>query len=218
MRKILALSVAALLVMGLVGGGTWAYFSDTESSNSNTLAAGTLDLNWDGGDDTGAYVFQISSANGYPGNSGSEFKLIKNVGSFAGELDVAVSAITNTESTGSTEYVADSINGSYGELGGNATMRIWIDKGKDGAFTDGTDIVLLSGGTTSTAAATYATASATINSYDSKTFNSVIAAMGSTDEHRFYIDWEIPTATGNEVQGDSVSFNLTFTLEQADAD
>ena len=36
MKKILGLAVAALLVMGLVGGGTWAYFSDTETSTGNT--------------------------------------------------------------------------------------------------------------------------------------------------------------------------------------
>lgn len=44
MKKILGLAVAALLIMGLVGGGTWAFFSDTETSTGNTLMAGTLDL------------------------------------------------------------------------------------------------------------------------------------------------------------------------------
>ena len=38
MKKILG------LVMGLVGGGTWAYFSDTETSAGNVLVSGTLDL------------------------------------------------------------------------------------------------------------------------------------------------------------------------------
>ena len=50
MKKILGLTIAALLVMGMVGGGTWAYFSDTEASTNNSLTAGTLDLNVDGGD------------------------------------------------------------------------------------------------------------------------------------------------------------------------
>ena len=47
MKKILGLTVAALLVMGLVGGGTWAYFTDTETSTGNTFAVGTLDLEVD---------------------------------------------------------------------------------------------------------------------------------------------------------------------------
>ncbi len=44
MKKILGLTIAAILVMGLVGGGTWAYFSDPEASTGNILSAGTLDL------------------------------------------------------------------------------------------------------------------------------------------------------------------------------
>ncbi|MFC4023874.1 TasA family protein [Oceanobacillus longus] len=43
-KKKLGMGVAtAVLGLGLIGGGTFAYFSDTEVSN-NTFAAGTLDL------------------------------------------------------------------------------------------------------------------------------------------------------------------------------
>ena len=45
MKKIFGLTIAAVLVMAMVTGGTWAYFSDTESSTNNSLTAGTLDLN-----------------------------------------------------------------------------------------------------------------------------------------------------------------------------
>ncbi len=48
MKKILGLTVAALMVMGLIGGGTWAYFSDPEVINSNVFQAGTIDLHVDG--------------------------------------------------------------------------------------------------------------------------------------------------------------------------
>ncbi len=44
MKKILGLSIAALLIIGLVAGGTWAFFSDTETSGGNQFSAGTLDL------------------------------------------------------------------------------------------------------------------------------------------------------------------------------
>ena len=46
MKKILGLSIAFLLIIGLAGIGTWAYFLDIETSTANTLAAGTLDLSW----------------------------------------------------------------------------------------------------------------------------------------------------------------------------
>ena len=44
LKKKLGLGIAsAVLGISLIGGGTFAYFSDTEVSN-NTFAAGTLDL------------------------------------------------------------------------------------------------------------------------------------------------------------------------------
>jgi len=43
-KKILGLTLAVVLVIGLVAGGTWAYFSDTETSTGNVFSAGTIDL------------------------------------------------------------------------------------------------------------------------------------------------------------------------------
>lgn len=43
-KKVLLLALALLLVAGMTGYGTWAYFADTESSLANTFTAGTLDL------------------------------------------------------------------------------------------------------------------------------------------------------------------------------
>ena len=124
MKKIFGLTIAALMVMGLVGGGTWAYFSDTETSTGNVLTAGTLDLNLEG-DNSDHKVIEASVTNVKPGDGpNSEYVLLENVGSIAGELDVAISTIVNTESTGSTEYEQD---GSPGELGGQAKMVLWID-------------------------------------------------------------------------------------------
>ena len=44
MRTLLISLVAVALVGGLVGGGLFAYFSDTESSEGNTFQAGTIDI------------------------------------------------------------------------------------------------------------------------------------------------------------------------------
>jgi len=40
----------------------------------------------------------------------------------------------------------------------------------------------------------------------------------NTDSDDFVVKWEIPTDAGNEIQGDSVEFDVTFTLEQEAAD
>ena len=44
MKKIITLSVVAVFLIALMGWSTWAFFSDTEASSSNTFSAGTLDL------------------------------------------------------------------------------------------------------------------------------------------------------------------------------
>ena len=44
MKKILGLTIAVVLVIGLVAGGTWAYFSDVETTTGNTFTAGIIDL------------------------------------------------------------------------------------------------------------------------------------------------------------------------------
>ena len=44
MKKILISLMAIALVIGLVGAGTMAYFSDTETSSGNTFTAGTLNI------------------------------------------------------------------------------------------------------------------------------------------------------------------------------
>jgi spore coat-associated protein N len=47
-KKILGISIAIVLIIGAVAGGTWAYFSDTETSGTNTFSAGTIDIAIDG--------------------------------------------------------------------------------------------------------------------------------------------------------------------------
>ena len=44
MKKILMSLMAIALVVGLVGAGTMAHFSDTETSTDNTFTVGTLDI------------------------------------------------------------------------------------------------------------------------------------------------------------------------------
>ncbi len=43
-RKIAMLLVSATLAIALLGGGVYAYFSDTETGAGNSFTAGSLDL------------------------------------------------------------------------------------------------------------------------------------------------------------------------------
>ena len=44
MKKIIGLTIAIVLAVGIFGVATFAYFTDTETSTGNTFTAGTLDL------------------------------------------------------------------------------------------------------------------------------------------------------------------------------
>lgn len=44
MKKIIGLTIAVVLIIGLVAGGTWAYFTDTEESVGNVFTSGTIDI------------------------------------------------------------------------------------------------------------------------------------------------------------------------------
>lgn len=206
MKKILGLAIAALLIITLAGGGTWAYFSDTESSTNNVLAAGTLDLNLNGGNSA---VTTFSASAVAPGDSGSGSVTIKNVGSMSGEFDVVFSAVTNTPGSGGGEY-----EGGSGELGASATIAVYLDVDESGTWNAG-DIGLKSDGTTYS----YPTALdyATIDSCGSRTWDA-LQTMTANAQDKFTVLWQVPTSAGNDIQGDSVSFDITFRIEQAAAD
>ncbi len=216
MKKILGLTVAALLVMGMVGGGTWAYFSDTETSTGNALSAGTLDLNVNGGN-TAVTTLSVSAA--YPGASGNGSTTLYNAGSLTAELDITFGSVSNNESTGSTEYESDVIGGAgVGELGAQATFAVFIDVDQSGTWTSG-DIGLSANGTGTLYAFPTALEYQVLNNYSSDNFDNVYSgtmAVGATDA--FIIVYSVPTGADNTVQGDSVSVALTFKLEQPTVD
>ncbi len=89
-------------------------------------------------------------------------------------------------------------------------MAIYIDVDENGSWSAG-DIGLKNDGTT------YNSPTAldfqTIDSYASKTWSNIeTTASNATD--KLHVDWQIPTSAGNNIQGDSVKFDLTFILAQ----
>lgn len=206
MKKIVGLTVSAILIIVTVGGATWAYFADFESSTGNSLASGTLDLNIDGGD-IAVTTFSVTDVE--PGDSGSGSNVLANSGSLGGELDVTFSAITNVGGSGGGEY-----EDGIGHLGGVAEMAVYIDVDQSGGWTSG-DIGLKSDET----AYNWPTALDydIINNYDSDDFDAV-ETMASSANDNFRILWSVPSGAGNNIQGDSVSFGVTFVLEQSAVD
>jgi predicted ribosomally synthesized peptide with SipW-like signal peptide len=93
MRKILGLTIAALLVIGLAGVGTWAYFSDVETSSGNELVAGTLDLT---PDTPGAFITSLTDLVPEADNAEQQIE-VTNAGSIdASSMDIDIT-ITATD-------------------------------------------------------------------------------------------------------------------------
>lgn len=92
----------SILIIGVastsLGMVTWSYFADSDSSQQNTIQAGTLDLTLDGTDSLSA-TFSIT--NGQPGSAASHNYTIQNGGSLAADhLELTV---TSTENDSRTE-------------------------------------------------------------------------------------------------------------------
>ena len=214
MKKVI-ISLSIIAVVAIVSIGiTTAYFSDIEKSENNTMTAGTMDLNIDGGD-TAVTTMNLNEK--APGDFGTERSILKNVGSLAGKLNISIGTVNNYPCAGEdhgkhdgTEYCND----TAGALGANAEMALYIDVNKDGAWNNG-DIGLRSGNEIYEKNSSTELDYDTINNYDGSLWSNVYAGlMASGDEDDFVINWRIPTEAGNEIQGDALDFDITFTLRQ----
>jgi len=151
MKKILGLGMVALLVMALVGGGTWAYFSDTETSSSNVFTAGTLDLNLTSTNGTSGVNDSITgtftTSDWRPGDTSSATIAIKNAGSIPlGHFTLAFNWGTDTNNSNNIVDVTTRpahITGNGPDVGGGATTdniskmikiteAVWHDVKQDG--------------------------------------------------------------------------------------
>ncbi len=95
MKKILGLTIAFMLLIGMGGIGTWAYFQDTETSTGNVLAAGTLDLKTD---DVDGVTQTLYASNLKPGDSVSGSITLRNAGTVAGlTLDLAFTYVESDD-------------------------------------------------------------------------------------------------------------------------
>ncbi|MDO8515027.1 MAG: TasA family protein [bacterium] len=191
--------ILSLLVLGLAGtvaiGATRAYFSDVETSTGNTFAAGTFDLNLDGGN---INVVKFSLSNLVPGNSGTAYWTVKNVGNVNGYLDLESKTVVNDDnSCNEPEGLVDTTCGAgEGDLGANTNITLFVDVNHDGVV-DGGDVSLYTGTLNGLVAATVADIS-----------------LNANTEKYISMNWAIPVAVENIIQSDSTTLGMTFELGQ----
>ena len=206
MKKIVGLTVAALLVIGLVGGGTWAYFSDVETTVDNTFTAGTLDLTRDGSSQvTTAFLTDVEVGNVAPGDSDTDLTTLANGGTLSGELDINLGNVSEVAGT-----VGEFQGGT--DLAGELYVALWLDK-DDGGSWNADDV-----GLQATANTTYSyVAGVSGNTADSGTTTTLTdAALTEADDYwnGFKITLTSGTMTGLEgvvTDFDAASDTLTVT-------
>lgn len=218
MRRILLSFMTIALVSALIGGGVYAYFSDTETSTGNTFTAGTLDLQVGSADPC---TETLTVGNLKPTDSGTAASwLTQNIGSVTGDLSIQLGAITNNENTRSeVEIAAGDTTDTTGELGTLLEVAFWMDADKSGDWSsgdyylksDGTSVSWLTGETALPAAAY-----AILNNYDSDSWSDVQTINGTTEAGNFRVEYDFPEGGSgdNVAQSDDCVFDITFTLNQ----
>jgi len=192
--------------LALVGGGTWAYFSDVETSEGNVFTAGTLNLKVSGDDPLVAHFEETDT---YGGDSGFDDWLLKNDGSIAGSLDITFSSIVDAENGVNEPEDADpgedgtvSEPGTNGELAEVLALVIYIDENNNDAYDDPGDTLIYDGfvkpGLEGEKLSNYAMA----------------ANYGSGGDKAVRIEWSIASDIGNKIQSDSAGFDIEFELLQ----
>ena len=190
MKKILGLTIALLLIIGLAAVGTFAYFNDAETSTGNQLVAGTLDLKTDDADGVSQTLYATSIL---PSDTvGPSTIVLKNSGSTNGStLDISFSYVESDGSPNSINKSADETAAmmevatlSYG----GSSLLTSVDDGNSNGYKDVYDL---------------ANADLTGQS-----------GLNASATKNFQIAVQFRSDTGNDFQADGITMTMTFTLNQ----
>jgi len=196
MKKYFLISFVFLLIISFYSFSTLSLFTDQETSSNNVLTAGTLDLQVD--NKQGVLVENFSFTNLAPDDANSHTFTLKNVGSVSGKPSICIRNVNNTESTGSTEFESD---GTPGELGANTLVTAKINSqvltNLNTNLDDLNDICW-----------------SPDNVADTEFLTTGADVLDFNETADFELDFGVPSTTGNDIQGDSVTFDVEFNIEQ----
>lgn len=190
-RSVFFSALAALSAGALLGAGTYAAFSDSETSAPQSLAAGTLDLVLGAEGDTLALAPITNMA---PGDGGSLSVTMSNAGTIGGMVSFSVNETDDLENGCNDAEEADEAEcdlDADGELGGALLLTVHYDGDDYGPFS--------------------------VNVIDDDVLTFPLAAAGDlsgNDSKVVTIDYSLPSGTNNSVQSDSVAFEVQASLDQ----
>ena len=202
-----------VLVLGLVGAGAFAYFSDTETSTGNTFTAGTLDLvvvttgacsdvgkitvNEQGDGLNDSVVF----ANLAPGDSGSITWTITNTGSLPGDVMIH-RTMTNDVDGVNTEPEMAIEPGATASTPGELDDNMWLSS------------TVTIDGTTTFTPTPYENWMWLEGTYGPDQFDNLPKPLPAGSVLVVTYNWSIDSGVGNIIQGDTFTLNLEMTLSQ----
>lgn len=211
-----------MLTVSMVAGGVWAYTSDRETSTSNILLAGTLDLfpMTSGASTSGNYTVTPggNQVNGnvvfrklQPGETGNIAWVLTNNGTINGTLG-SFSGFIFTVGNSSEIKTAAGDNGFNlnGYLGQYVGVKLQRGVGTDNASATANFAYIYG------SAGSYAALSGLQAILDVE--NVAMAANGGNDTIVYKLSWEIGSLFGsvnpNIIQGDTAQIDITFDLYQ----
>lgn len=187
MKKIIFSLLAIVSVAAVVGVGSYALWSDTETSNDNIIAAaGSLDLLIDGEDWDGTAEIVVDDT--FPGDTGSVSGTVENAGTIDGRtLEFTVSGVADIEND-LIDPEAEANDGSSvtGEL--CAYVDVQIDYAGSTVYGPGP-----------------------ISNVGTQTLAGGLAAG---EWHSYTISYEVDSEAGNDIMTDICQFDMQFILTQ----
>lgn len=211
-KKILAAVVGLMLVAALAGAGTFAYFSDTETSSNNTFTAGTLDMALSndglfGGTDsvTGTWV---SPANWAPGEEVSATLHFTNKGSVASPHIYFKFENLRPNGNGDGSNLANKIIVSELKERFNG-----VTTGNQAAYIDG-QVGNRDGVLTLAEFAGFANGWYGYYTFDDQSRDGVVLGPNDQKDYDLILKLTFDPSAGNEYQGDTFSFDLTANATQ----
>lgn len=200
------------------GAGTFAAFSDTGESSGNSISTGTLTLALNpGGEST-----SISVSGAKPGDTGYVALALQNSGTIDGTITgVNIGAVDGSggfsanlaSETDNTPSQFESNPGSDGvELDDTMTVDVFIESSTDftGSPGTGTGSTVSRSGNENEIVAAGTTLASALSS------NTVSETLGpSTPAKYLVVNYEIPSGAGNDLQDESLTFDVQVRLEQA---
>jgi len=202
-KKILGLTIAIVLIIGLVAGGTWAYFSDTETVVGNSFTAGTIDLAMSG---------KVTIPDIKPCMTEWGYIHLRNAGDNDGNTWLHFANVMNYENNiVDPEAEAYWENSSYNPdklrydnfLECFTTIDIYIDPEPDGEVTNGGTYVIQQS-----------------DGWELAELECQWIPLGELKKNEkveVWFSFHIQPDVGNEFQSDEVVFDLEVMLQQANA-